>query len=365
MTRGGVPSEPVSWAAWTRGCQDRTVRILILGGTWFLGRTLAEASLRRGWSVTTFNRGRSGRDVDGVEVVRGDRSVEDDVARLIRRGPWDAVIDTSGHEPGVVQISAQALRDHVGRYVYISTVNVYQGWPAEPLTDESPVRESRPDLRADVPGAKQGLAGADIYGRFKAGCELAVRQAFADERTLILRPGVLLGPYEYVGRLPWLLRRMERGGKALAAGPPDRPIQPVDVRDLAEFALDAVERGDAGAMNATAPIGHSTYGELLAECRSVTGHRAELIWVAEDWLARQDVRQWSEIPLWRTTRGAWNVRSDRAWSLGLHCRPLVSTVADTWAWLRREQLMPHGRQAEIGLSAEKEQALLDAWARDE
>lgn len=337
------------------------MRMLILGGSWFLGRTIVEQAIERGWQVTTFSRGGSGRSVTGAEIVHGDRTVADDVARLARSRAWDVVVDTSGQEPATVLASARELVGRADRYVYVSTVNIYQGWPAEPLSDDSPLLDSRPDLRAETREATQGLAGAATYGVMKAGCEQAVTSTFGPGRALLLRPGVLLGPYEYVGRLPWLLRRMERGGRVLAAGDPARSIQPVDVRDLAQFTLDAIERGLTGAMNTAAPIGHTTYGELLETCKRVTGGTAELVWVDDGWLAAQDVRQWSEIPLWRTSAGAWAVSSPRAEDAGLVCRPLAATVADTWEWLQGEDLMPHGRQAEIGIDPAKERALLASW----
>jgi len=204
------------------------------------------------------------------------------------------------------------------------------------------------------------MAPAIEYGALKATCELAARQRFGDE-CLILRPGVVLGPYEYVGRLPWWLRRMHSGGQVLAAGDPHRQIQPVDVRDLAAFILHAVDHRLGGAMNITAPVGHSTYGELLAACREVTGGAAELIWVDDQWLSEQEVTPWTEIPLWRTAARAWNVSSARAEAAGLSCRPLRDTVADTWAWMQREEPMPHERAAEIGIDPVKERRLLDAW----
>ena len=204
------------------------------------------------------------------------------------------------------------------------------------------------------------MAPAVEYGALKATCELAARQWFADD-CLILRPGVVIGPYEYVGRLPWWLNRMRRGGQVLAAGDPRRPIQPVDVRDLAAFILRAAEHGLGGTMNVTAPVGHSTYGEMLAACRDVTGGAAELVWVDDQWLSGQDVTPWTEIPLWRTAAGAWNVSSARAEAAGLSCRPLRDTVADTWAWMQQEELMPHERADEIGIDPAKEQRLLDAW----
>lgn len=337
------------------------MRMLVLGGTWFLGRTLVERALTKGWEVTTFSRGRSGQQVVGATVLRGDRTVADDVAKLGDLGPWDVVVDTSGHEPATVLASARALVDRADRYLYMSTVNVYKGWPTEALNDDSPLLDSSPDLSADSAEAAQGLAGAAVYGVMKAGCEQAVLSTFGQGRSLILRPGVLLGPYEYVGRLPWLLRRMERGGRVLAAGDPTRPIQPLDVRDLAEFALASIERRLVGAMNVAAPIGHATYGELLEECRQVTGDKADLAWVDDEWLSQQDVTPWSEIPLWRTAAGAWAVSSTAAEAAGLASRPIADTVADTWAWLQREELMPHGRQRDIGLDPVKERSLLAAW----
>jgi nucleoside-diphosphate-sugar epimerase len=336
------------------------MRLLILGGTWFLGRTVAELAVAGGWQVTTFSRGRSGHDVPGVEAVRGDRQEPSDIARLATVGTWDAVIDASGQVPAVVAASAQALRSKATRYVYLSTVNAYKGWPDEPLTDDSPVYDPAPDELAARPGAAEGMAPAVEYGALKASCELAARQSFGND-CLILRPGVVLGPYEYVGRLPWWLRRMRRGGPVLAAGDPRRPIQPVDVRDLAAFILRAAEDGLTGAMNVTAPVGHSTYGEMLAACRDVTGGAAELVWVDDEWLSGQDVTPWTEIPLWRTAAGAWNVSSARAEAAGLSCRPLRDTVADTWAWMQQEEPMPHERADEIGIDPAKEQLLLDAW----
>jgi nucleoside-diphosphate-sugar epimerase len=336
------------------------MRLLILGGTWFLGRTVAELAVAGGWQVTTFSRGRSGHDVPGAEAVRGDRQEPSDIARLAEAGPWDAVVDASGQVPALVAASAQALRPRAAGYVYLSTVNAYKGWPDEPLTDDSPVYDPAPDELAARPGAAEGMAPAVEYGALKATCELAARQSFGDD-CLVLRPGVVLGPYEYVGRLPWWLRRMCLGGPVLAAGDPRRPIQPVDVRDLATFVLRAAERGLNGAMNVTAPVGHSTYGEMLTACRDVTGGAAELVWVDDEWLSGQDVTPWTEIPLWRTAAGAWNVSSARAEAAGLSCRPFRDTVADTWAWLQQEEPMPHERADEIGIDPAKEQRLLEAW----
>jgi nucleoside-diphosphate-sugar epimerase len=340
------------------------MRLLILGGTWFLGRTLAELAVAGGWDVTTFSRGLHGHDAAGTNPVRGQREDPDDMARLARAGHWDAVVDTSGYTPEAVELAARTLQDRAERYVLVSTVNAYRGWPTVPLKDASEVYQDAGEAADPLPSAAKVLSPSGIaYGRGKAASERVVERVFTTSASLVLRPGVILGPYEYIGRLPWLLRRMERGGEVLAGGPPSRSVQPVDVRDLAAFILHAVEARLHGAMNVTAPLEHATYGELLEGCRDATGGRAELVWVDEGWLSAQEVAPWTEIPLWRTTPGAWHVSSDRAWKAGLACRPLSETIADTWDWLCREDPVPHERAAEMGLDSQKEQQLLAAWRK--
>jgi len=334
-------------------------RLLVLGGTWFLGRWLAQNAVDRGWQVTCFNRGRTGRDVAGVRSVRGDRTRPDDVARLAQLGPWDAVVDTSVYEPPDAVLTARALRPVAARYVLVSTVSAYRQWPHEPVDESSPLWPSRSDARESDPDLT-AMPGPYAYGTLKAGCEQAVREVFGDD-ALILRPGVILGPYEYVGRLPVLLGRAARGGRMLAAGDPGQAIQPVDVRDLTDFALDLVEAGTGEVFNVAAPFGHGTYGELLHACVEATGSDAELVWVDSDWLAHQDVRQWTEIPLWRTPAGTWAVDASRAHTVGLTCRPLRDTVFDTWRWLQDDQPVPHEWQGEHGLDPAKEVRLLGSW----
>src|SRR5215475_8364819 len=314
---------------WWRGL----VRLLVLGGTAFVGRAVVEAALTAGWSVTTFNRGVSNVDVEGVEAVRGDRTVAADVAALAGRGPWDAVVDTSGYVPRNCLQVAHALEPVVGRCVFMSTVSVYAGWPVEPLRDESPVLPCPPDAGPDY--GEDTEDGPTRYGYQKSGCEVAAAEAFGAGRVSVLRPGVVLGPREYVGRLPWWLRRVAAGGRVVAPGRPERSIQPVDVRDLARFAMACVEHGYAGAYNVAAPVGRETFAGMLAACKNVTGSDAAFTWVPDDELLRLGVRQWSEMPLWRTFDGVWRVDAGRAQAAGLSCRRLADTVADTWAWLRQ------------------------------
>lgn len=336
-----------------------------MGGTWFLGRAVVDGALARGWEVTTFNRGRSGTDAASAEAVRGDRTDEIDLYRLAEHGPWDAVIDTSASElpPRVVLAGARALAPVVGRYVYISTVSVYQGWPNEELTEASPVLPCPPDAGWDYGRMAPGTEGPDThYGTQKAGAENAVLEAVGKDRVVLLRPGVILGPGEYVGRLPWWLRRAESGGRILAPGRPDRTIQPIDVRDVASFALDQAAADCGGTYNVAAPVGRETMGAFLAVCLRVTGSSGRLVWAGDEFLVQHGVRQWTELPLWRTNRGVWRVRST-AHAAGLRCRPLAETVADTWAWLQADgRPVDHPRAADHGIARDKESALLDALA---
>ncbi|TDC78273.1 NAD-dependent epimerase/dehydratase family protein [Streptomyces hainanensis] len=338
------------------------MRILVLGGSWFLGRAVARQALERNWDVSTFSRGRSGRDVPGVRSIRGDRKVEADLKRLADAGPWDVVIDTSSAEfaPRRILTGARALEPVAGRYVYVSTVNAYVGWPNEPLSEDSPLREAPPD--ADEEFGSDG-SPARQYGIQKAGSERAVIEAFGADRALMLRPGVILGPEEYVGRLPWWLRRAERGGPVLAPGEPGQTIQPVDVRDVAAFTLDQAGAGTGGAFNIAAPIGRETMGGLLTTCLEITGSRGGLRWVPNEVLVEAGVRQWTELPLWRTAPGGWAVDASRAFAAGLVCRPLAETVADTWAWLQSGGVpVEHPRWDEHGIAPEREREILASVA---
>jgi 2'-hydroxyisoflavone reductase len=337
------------------------MRLLVLGGTRFIGRAVVSAALGGGWEVTTFNRGSSDADVPGVRAVRGDRTDPAAIASLARQGPWDAAIDTSGYVPRETLATCESLAPWTGRYVFMSTVSVYRGWPVEPLSEASDVlfcpADAGPDYGEDTED------GPTKYGYQKSGCELAVAQTFGSDRSVILRSGVVLGPREYVGRLPWWLRRVAEGGRVLAPGSPDRSIQPIDVRDLAALALRTATGGPGGALNAVAPIGRETFGGMLRVCAEVTGSDARFVWVSDAQLLAHRVRQWSEMPLWRTFPGVWQVASDRAQSHGLLCRPLAQTVADTWSWMQQGGMGAQDeRSAEIGISPDREQEILASVA---
>ncbi len=334
------------------------MRILILGGGWFLGRTLARDALARGWDVEAFTRGRSGRPPAGVRHIVGDRTKEADLHRLASENVWDAVVDTSAYEPIDVAQVTNVLAGRIEQYVLVSTVSAYQDWPATVVDESSPLWPSTPTYTENSPELASLTIGGR-YGTLKAGCEVAAVTCAA--RSLVVRPGVILGPGEYVGRGLKLLERSARGGRWLLPAPPEQPIQPVDVRDVSTFLLDAIGQRRDGAYNIVAQDGHATYGDLIDICLELTGHRAQPTWVDPRWLTEGGVRQWTEIPLWRTAEGTWKVDGRRAAKAGLTCRPLSDTLQDFKLALDRDGLIEHPRQGQLGLAPEREADLLAEW----
>lgn len=290
------------------------MRLLVIGGTVFVGRAVVEAALARGDAVTVFHRGRHGRNrFPHAETILGDRT--SDLDRLTGR-EWDVVVDTCGFDPGHVEASARALADAAGRYVFLSTAGVYRDWPHRPVEDEgAPLHQS-----------------GDGYSELKAACERAA-EAIMPGRVAHIRPGVIVGPHENIGRLPWWMWRMQRGGRVLAPEPRHAPIQLVDVRDLAAFVLDAAP----GRWNAISRPGAFTWGELLETARAVAGPDAELVWIGGDRVAAAVPDSWGVLPLWPAPvpdmAAVYGVQTERALAAGLRIRPLVETVTDTWSWL--------------------------------
>ncbi|MGW1585417.1 NAD-dependent epimerase/dehydratase family protein [Streptomyces sp. NPDC002386] len=303
------------------------MRLLVLGGTEFVGRTVVEAALARGWEVTVFHRGRHAPPA-GVRSLHGDRTAPDGLAALAGDdGTWDAVVDTWSAAPVAVRDAARLLRGRAGRYVYVSSRSVYAWpWPGGAREDAPLVEGAAAD------------AGATDYARDKRGGELAAVEAFGAGDSLLVRAGLILGPYENVGRLPWWLNRIARGGPVLAPGPRDLAVQYIDVRDLAGWLLGAVERSLSGPYDLVGPPGTATMGELLEACVRVTGADAELCWTEPRLILDAGIEPWTGLPVWVPPDGEMYDavhRSDvsRALATGLVCRSAGETVADTWRWL--------------------------------
>ncbi|WP_190175665.1 NAD-dependent epimerase/dehydratase family protein [Streptomyces naganishii] len=301
------------------------MRLLVLGGTEFAGRAVVEAAAGRGWDVTVLNRGRHA-PVPGARSLVGDRTAPGGLAALAD-GEWDAVVDTWSAAPRAVHESARLLRGRAGRYVYVSTCSVYDWAPPADYTEDAPLVEGA------APDAEQS-----DYARDKLGGELAASGAFGPGGSLLVRSGLILGPYENMGRLPWWLTRIARGGPVLAPGPRELPLQYVDVRDLAEWILGAVERELSGPYNLMSPQGHTTMGRLLEACTRVTGAEAELCWTDPETVLGAGIEPWTQLPVWVPPGSEEHDalhRADvsRALATGLDCRPVEETVADTWRWL--------------------------------
>lgn len=332
------------------------MKILLLGGPKFLGRAYIDEALSRGHEVTTFNRGLSGTDLGGTENVHGDRTRIEDLERLVEGRHWDAVVDTSGQQPYDVAQAARLLPDRADHYSLVSSIHAFAEWPAKPVDEISVTHPCPGDSPPDQPFANL----------LKAGCERAVLEYFG-ERSSILNCGLLYGPHELIGRLPWWLERIARGGRVLAPGDPARHMQLIDTRDFAAFGLDLIEQGLTGRFVTTAPIGSTTYGEYLDACIQATGSDAELVWTDDAALLEAEVQPWVELPLWAPDRpdwqGVWRADSSKAEAAGLRCRPVAETVRDTWAWLRNggaaKVTYTQGASGDpLGIAPEKELRIL-------
>jgi nucleoside-diphosphate-sugar epimerase len=283
------------------------VRLLVIGGTVFLGRAVVDAALARGDDVTYFHRGRHGRGLHpAARELLGDRRTG------LPDGEWDAVVDTCGFDAGAVGAAARALADRVAHYGFVSSGSVYERWPVEPVDEESAVFTD----------------DADDYGPQKAAAERAAEAAMPG-RVLDVRAGVIVGPHENIGRLPYWLRRMQRGGEVLAPGPRDAPMQLVDARDLAAWMLAMAEARRGGVFNAVAPPGWTTWGELLEACRTAVNPEATLCWVDGERVAAALEDPWTQLPLWPAPvpemAGIYAMQAGRARAAGLRARALPAT----------------------------------------
>ncbi|OII66122.1 reductase [Streptomyces sp. CC53] len=328
------------------------MRLLVLGGTEFVGRAVVEEALAREADVTVFHRGRHAPP-EGVAALHGDRTEGTAGLEALRGGSWDVVVDTWSSAPSAVRDAARLLAGRAGRYVYVSSRSVY-AWPvAAGSTEDAPLVEASEDDWDDVP-----------YAQAKRGGELAALGAFGEARTLLVRAGLVLGPWENIGRLPWWLNRVARGGPVLAPGPRDLPLQYVDVRDVAAWALDAAEAGLSGPYDVVSPSGHTTTGGLLDSCVRATGSDAELRWTEPQRILDAGVEPWTDLPVWLPPGELHDAmhRADvsKAVAAGLRCRPVAETVEDTWEWLRavggRAPL--RADRGTVGLSPEVEAKLL-------
>ena len=320
----------------------KRLRMLVLGGTRFVGRALVEAALARGHDVTLFNRGQTNSELfPDVRKIRGDRT--EDLSPLSRQD-WDVVFDVAAYFPRVVERSVEALRDSIARYVFVSSISVYAD-QAAPQHENAAVEElTDPDDES-----------MDSYGARKAACEDVVRNGFG-ERTTIVRPGLIVGPHDPTDRFSYWPKRIARGGRVLAPGDPSDPLQFIDVRDLGSFLVRLVEDDRAETFNATGEV--VTFGTFLEECRRVIGGDAKLVWVPSERLLAAGLDPWMGIPLWIGEPGweaANRVPIERALGAGLEFRALPETIRAALV----DETTP---TLSVGISSAREAELLEQLA---
>jgi 2'-hydroxyisoflavone reductase len=331
----------------------KPLRILILGGTGFIGPHQVRYAVARGHTVTLFNRGRTNPGLFAdLEQLRGDRN--SDLSALEGR-EWDAVVDNAAMIPRWVRDSAGLLKDAANQYLYISTLSVYQGYPEPGMDESAPVRTLDDPTTEEVTGR--------TYGGLKVLCEEEAERAFPGQTTVV-RPGLIVGPGDPTDRWTYWPVRIARGGEVMAPGDPTTLVRFIDARDVSEWCIRMLEQGDVGVYNAVGPESHLSTAEMLYGIRGAVGNRISFTWVSAEFLAEHDVRPWSDMPAWLPpspdTMGYGSISRAKAISKGLTFRPLAVTARETLDWWKR---LPEERRADprSGIEPEREAAVLEAW----
>lgn len=323
------------------------VKLLVIGGTRFVGRAFVEQAVGRGHDVAVFHRSVSEpEDFPSVEHLHGDR---DGQLGLLRGRSWDAVLDTCAYTPGAVREASAVLQDSAGHYTLVSTLSVHP--------DDMPVGSTERAATHRPPFPQTEMVTEETYGPLKVACEHEAKAAFGN-RCLIIRPGYIVGPHDPSDRFTFYLRRAASGGEMAAPGPPDAPLQVIDVRDLAAFMLGRVEAADSGVFGVAGPGERIVMRDVLETARDVAGAGTTFTWVSEGFLdaVGDQAQEW--FPMWEPgLLGVHTYDAAKAVAAGLRCRPFAQTVADTLAW-DQERGQPDLR---TGLSAEMERELLATW----
>jgi 2'-hydroxyisoflavone reductase len=351
---GALAATGLELAAAAKGTPKR---ILILGGTGFLGPATIEAAQARGHRVTMFNRGKTRPDLfPGVEKRHGDRDPKKgEGLKALESGTWDAVIDNSGFYPRLVGASAALLAPRVKQYLYISSISAYKEPNPENGTEDAPLA-----TLAD-PAVEEMGKEFQNYGGLKALCEQAAQKAMPG-RTAVIRPGYIVGPDDPSGRFTYWTVRFDKGGELAVPGAPSDPVEIIDVRDLAAWLVHLVEQGTTGVFNACGPERRLAWGSLVADFQKAGSPNAKPLWIPAEFVAKQEG---IDFPIWAPyageTKGFHTWRNDRAIKAGLKFRPAAETVRDTLAWFKTQEQAEKGRTTLAGPSAEQEARLIAAW----
>ncbi|HDR7870489.1 SDR family oxidoreductase [Bacillus wiedmannii] len=339
------------------------MKILILGGTRFLGRAFVEEAVKRGHEVTLFNRGTNKEIFPEVEQLIGDRN--DDVSSLVNR-KWDAVVDTCGFSPHHIRNVGEVLRDNIKHYIFISSLSVYKDWIPHHIKEDY-ILQPKPTGN-QIKAVENGeVSSYEYYGALKVLCEKEAEKYWPG-RVLHVRAGLLSGMFDYTDRLPYWIGRVAKGGEVLVPGRKDRPVQIVDIKDVANWGLNMAENNNAGTFNVTGPNYELTMEELLNTCKKVTNSDAAFVWVDESFMNEHKVQPWTEIPLWlpetfslegetKPWKGGFSISIESAVKEGLTFRKLEHTVTDVYEWMTSVDEW----ELKAGISGEREKDLIEKW----
>ncbi|AOH57443.1 NAD-dependent dehydratase (plasmid) [Peribacillus muralis] len=343
------------------------MKVLILGGTRFLGKALVKEALKRGHEVTLFNRGTNKEIFPEIEQLTGDR--DGDVSLLENR-KWDVVMDTCGLAPHQIKKIATVLGDNVEHYTYISSISLYKDWIPLNITEDYDLQSMPPnDKLKDVEEGK--ISPYEYYGALKVLCEAEAEKHWPG-RVLHVRAGLLVGPFDYTDRLSYWVQRVAQGGKVLVPGRTDRPVQLIDVKDIATWVFNMAESRKKGTFNVTGPNYKLTMEELLNTCKAVTNSDTEFVWAEEQFIVEHKVEPWTEMPFWipehfplegetEPWKGSFSISIEKAIKAGLSFRTLEDTIYDVYQWEKARQ----DTDRKTGISLEREQELLEAWFQKE
>ena len=342
----------------------KPLRILVLGGTGFTGPFQVKYALERGHKVTVFNRGKThpGELPKEAEQLIGDRNGQLDA---LKNRKWDVAIDNPTSVPVWVRDVGQILKGNVDRYVFISTISVYgdtskaninEDAPLAKYTGADPMKESRDSIIASK---------FQLYGPLKALSEQEAEKWFP-KQTLIIRPGLIVGPRDETDRFTYWPVRIDRGGEVMAPGDSGDPVQFIDGRDLAEWVIRMVEQRETGIYNATGPEKALGVGAMLEGIKSANNSKASFTWVNADFLEAQKITPWGDMPVWVPPRGEeggmGRINIQRAVGKGLTFRPLALTARDTLAWFKSQP--PERQKLKAGITPEREAEVLAAWHKE-
>jgi 2'-hydroxyisoflavone reductase len=341
----------------TGTAQPKPLRILILGGTGFIGPQQVQYALDRKHKLTLFNRGKTNAGLfPKVPRIIGDRNAAGGHDAL-KKGTWDVVIDNPVRNPAWVRDAGEALKGRVGQYIFVSTISVFSDYSKPGMDENGPLH---------APGAEAIWASNDAgaYGPNKVRAEIEAKTQFGEDKVTIVRPGLIVGPGDLSDRFSYWPVRIDKGGELLAPGTPNDPVQYVDVHDLSEWIVRTGETHTIGTFNATGPAKPTTMAEMLLGIKAVTTSDAKFTWVPADFLAEQKVRAWSEMPVWQPamgpTLGFMQVNCAKAYAAGLTFRRLADTAKSTLDWYKTRPA-DEQEQARAGIAPDKEKAVLAAW----